>query len=80
MLGPLNRLARGVARVFRLDVEANRKRGQGCTLQGTRRRRTRVSGFRTRMKTANGRKVSRDTPSPIVVAIMKKGQQFNTKT
>jgi large subunit ribosomal protein L34 len=40
-----------------LVVEANRKKGLGCTLGGTRRKRARVSGFRARMATVGGRKV-----------------------
>jgi len=40
-----------------LVVEANRKKGLGCTLHGTRRKRARVSGFRTRMSSVGGRKV-----------------------
>lgn len=40
-----------------LVVEANKKKGLGCTLSGTRRKRARVSGFRARMATVGGRKV-----------------------
>mmetsp|Transcript_19476 Transcript_19476/g.23323 ORF Transcript_19476/g.23323 Transcript_19476/m.23323 type:complete len:143 (-) Transcript_19476:278-706(-) len=40
-----------------LTVEANRKKGLGCTLSGTRRKQARVSGFRARMRTVGGRKV-----------------------
>lgn len=51
---PLRRLADA----FRsLVVECNRKKGKGNTLGGTRRKRARVSGFRTRMETPAGRKV-----------------------
>lgn len=37
--------------------QANKKKGKGCTLEGTRRKRARVSGFRARMETPGGRKV-----------------------
>lgn len=52
---PVRRAASG----FRgaLLVECNRKKGLGCTLGGTRRKRARVSGFRARMATVGGRKV-----------------------
>ena len=40
-----------------LLIECNRKKGLGCTLGGTRRKRARVSGFRARMATVGGRKV-----------------------
>jgi large subunit ribosomal protein L34 len=40
-----------------LVVEANKKKGLGCTLGGTRRKRARVSGFRVRMATVGGRRV-----------------------
>lgn len=38
-------------------MECNRKKGKGCTLEGTKRARARTSGFRMRLKTAAGRKV-----------------------
>ena len=50
-----------------LLVECNRKKGLGCTLSGTRRKRARVSGFRARMATVGGRKV--------IVARRKKGRK-----
>ena len=40
-----------------LLVEANRKKGLGCTVGGPRRKRARVAGFRARMATVGGRKV-----------------------
>lgn len=40
-----------------LLVEANVKKGLGCTLHGSRRKRARVSGFRTRNASVGGRKV-----------------------
>ena len=47
-----------VSQLFsRLTVECNRKQGKGHTLEGTRRKRARVSGFLTRMKTVGGAKV-----------------------
>eukprot|EP00877_Chromochloris_zofingiensis_P002081 jgi/Chrzof1/11874/Cz06g13050.t1 len=36
---------------------SNGKKSLGCTLQGTSRKSKRVSGFRARLKTKNGRKV-----------------------
>ena len=51
---PLRRLAEA----FRgLTIECNRKKGKGNTLEGTRRKRARVSGFRTRISTPAGLKV-----------------------
>ena len=51
---PLRRLSDA----FRsLTVECNRKKGKGCTLEGTRRKRARVSGFRTRIASPGGLKV-----------------------
>jgi large subunit ribosomal protein L34 len=51
---PLRRLADS----FRsLTIECNRKKGKGCTLEGTRRKRARVSGFRTRIASVGGAKV-----------------------
>jgi len=38
-------------------VEANAKKSIGCTKEGTSRKRARVSGFLTRMKMSQGRKV-----------------------
>merc|ERR1711976_966020 len=38
-------------------IELNRKKGKGCTLEGTTRKRIKTSGFRARMSTKNGRKV-----------------------
>jgi large subunit ribosomal protein L34 len=47
-----------VAHVFRsLTIECNRKKGKGNTLEGTRRKRARVSGFRTRIASVGGAKV-----------------------
>jgi large subunit ribosomal protein L34 len=47
-----------VAQLFRgLVVECNRKQGKGHTLEGTRRKRARVSGFRTRIASVGGAKV-----------------------
>jgi large subunit ribosomal protein L34 len=40
-----------------LTVVAAGGRSMGCTLQGTRRKAKRTSGFRARMRSANGRKV-----------------------
>eukprot|EP00884_Botryococcus_braunii_P001860 jgi/Botrbrau1/11675/Bobra.0195s0006.1 len=40
-----------------LRTEANSKTCIACTKRGTRRRATRVSGFRARMQTPNGRRV-----------------------
>ena len=40
-----------------LTVECNRKKGKGNTLEGTRRKRARVSGFRTRIASVGGAKV-----------------------
>eukprot|EP00887_Chlorella_sp_A99_P006531 scaffold3.g6531.t1 len=40
-----------------LLVECNVKKGLGCTLHGTRRKRARVSGFRARNASTGGRKV-----------------------
>lgn len=50
-----------------LLVECNKKKGLGCTLGGTRRKRAKVSGFRARMATVGGRKV--------IVARRKKGRK-----
>ena len=52
--GPLRRLC-DAFRAF--TVECNRKQGKGHTLEGTRRKRARVSGFLTRMKTVGGAQV-----------------------
>merc|ERR1711976_925044 len=38
-------------------IEFNKKKGKGCTLEGTTRKRIKASGFRARMSTKNGRKV-----------------------
>ena len=51
---PLRRLAQSLRG---LTVECNKKKGKGCTLEGTRRKRARVSGFRTRISTPGGLKV-----------------------
>ncbi|KAK9849501.1 hypothetical protein WJX84_004921 [Apatococcus fuscideae] len=45
------------AKQQRLVVQAGRGGSQATTLQGTRRRRTRTSGFRTRMNSPTGRSV-----------------------
>lgn len=55
VLSPLRKLSRGNRGP--LVVEANRKKGLGSTLFGSRRKRARVSGFRTRMASVGGRKV-----------------------
>lgn len=55
VLSPLRKLSRGNRGP--LVVEANRKKGLGSTTFGTRRKRARVSGFRTRMASVGGRKV-----------------------
>lgn len=55
ILDPVRRAVTGVR--LPLLVEANRKKGLGATLYGTRRKRARVSGFRARMATPGGRKV-----------------------
>ncbi|KAI8108072.1 hypothetical protein M9434_006102 [Picochlorum sp. BPE23] len=55
VISPLRKLARGNRGP--LVVEANRKKGLGSTTFGTRRKRARVSGFRTRMASVGGRKV-----------------------
>jgi large subunit ribosomal protein L34 len=56
VLQPMQQALDGFGRQT-LIVEA--KRGLGETLHGTRRKRARVSGFRTRMATVGGRKVLR---------------------
>ena len=56
VLDPVKRAFSGAGR-GRLVVQANRKKGLGATLFGTRRKRARVSGFRSRMATVGGRKV-----------------------
>lgn len=56
VLSPFRSLV-GAARRLPLLVEANRKKGLGCTLHGTRRKRARVSGFRARMSSPGGKKV-----------------------
>merc|ERR1712093_876018 len=38
-------------------IECNKKKGKGCTLEGTNRKRVKTSGFRARMSTKGGRKV-----------------------
>jgi large subunit ribosomal protein L34 len=49
---------RRVSDAFRaLTIECNRKKGKGNTLEGTRRKRARVSGFRTRSASVGGAKV-----------------------
>lgn len=55
VLDPVRRAASGIR--LPLLVEANRKKGLGATLYGTRRKRARVSGFRARMATPGGRRV-----------------------
>jgi len=55
VMDPVHRAMTGIRRP--LVVEANKKKGLGCTLGGTRRKRARVSGFRARMATVGGRKV-----------------------
>ncbi|PRW60083.1 50S ribosomal L34 [Chlorella sorokiniana] len=54
VLGAAQQLARSRTGLL---VECNNKKGLGCTLRGTRRKRARVSGFRARMATVGGRKV-----------------------
>ncbi len=56
VVSPLRKALSGVGRQT-LVVEANNKKGLGCTLGGTRRKRARVSGFRVRMSSVGGRKV-----------------------
>ena len=56
VLSPLRKALGGIGRQT-LVVEANNKKGLGVTLFGTRRKRARVSGFRTRMSSVGGRKV-----------------------
>ena len=55
VLEPVRRAMTG----FRMPliIEANNKKGLGCTLGGTRRKRAKVSGFRARMATVGGRRV-----------------------
>ena len=49
---------RRVSDAFRaLTIECNRKKGKGNTLEGTRRKRARVSGFRSRIASVGGAKV-----------------------
>lgn len=55
VMDPVRRAVSGIR--LPLLVEANKKKGLGCTLGGTRRKRARVSGFRARMATVGGRKV-----------------------
>ena len=55
-LSPFRALSAAAGRMT-LVIQANKKKGLGCTLEGTRRKRARVSGFRTRMQTPNGRRV-----------------------
>merc|ERR1711977_654437 len=38
-------------------IECNKKKGGGCTLEGTTLKKIRTSGFRARMASKNGRKV-----------------------
>jgi large subunit ribosomal protein L34 len=52
---PIRRACSGIR--LPLLIECNKKKGLGCTLGGTRRKRARVSGFRARMATVGGRKV-----------------------
>lgn len=47
----------GPAQRQSLVVQANGKKSMGCTLEGTRRKKIRVSGFRARMATPAGRRV-----------------------
>mmetsp|Transcript_26450 Transcript_26450/g.86752 ORF Transcript_26450/g.86752 Transcript_26450/m.86752 type:complete len:136 (+) Transcript_26450:30-437(+) len=51
---PMRRLGQRVAGLL---VEANKKRGLGCTFKGNPRKGARVSGFRARMATPAGRRV-----------------------
>ncbi|KAK9793197.1 hypothetical protein WJX73_002383 [Symbiochloris irregularis] len=53
----LQRSGEGAARRLTFTVQANGKNCLGCTKGGTRRKRTRTSGFRARMATKGGRKV-----------------------
>ncbi|KAL6774191.1 PRPL34 [Auxenochlorella protothecoides x Auxenochlorella symbiontica] len=55
VINPVKRALSGMR--WPLLVEANNKKGLGNTLHGSRRKRARVSGFRTRMATTAGRKV-----------------------
>ncbi len=55
VLDPVRRAMSGMR--LPLLVECNNKKGLGCTLGGTRRKRARVSGFRARMATVGGRRV-----------------------
>ncbi|KAK9811775.1 hypothetical protein WJX72_009797 [[Myrmecia] bisecta] len=55
ILGNISKACTSLRRPF--FIEANNKRCIGDTLRGTRRRRTRVSGYRTRAQTPSGRKV-----------------------
>lgn len=57
VLSPLRKALAPGERRGTLVVEANNKKGLGSTTFGTRRKRARVSGFRTRMATPGGRKV-----------------------
>jgi large subunit ribosomal protein L34 len=57
VLSPLRKAFAPGERRGTLVVEANNKKGLGSTTFGTRRKRARVSGFRTRMATPGGRKV-----------------------
>jgi large subunit ribosomal protein L34 len=57
VLSPLRKAFSPGQRRGALVVEANNKKGLGTTLYGTRRKRARVSGFRTRMASVGGRKV-----------------------
>lgn len=52
---PLQRAFTGLR--LPLLVECNRKKGLGCTLGGTRRKRAKTSGFRARTATVGGRRV-----------------------
>ena len=56
LLGPLRQLFTGW-KPPPLTVAQNAKNSLGCTLHGTRRKRARVSGFRTRRRTPGGRRV-----------------------
>ena len=55
VLDPVRRAMSGMR--LPLVIECNKKKGLGCTLGGTRRKRARVSGFRVRSATVGGRKV-----------------------